>query len=162
MAILPRMSVYQGLGGTATVVAVVVAVIVTWVFSSYYFKKGRITKALGWTPLRITQVVAQPVTDVARGLALTWNSQEILRTPYIVKVRIKNVGSREVIAPRPGSDRSDYSKPLVVRFDRSKCYEATVSDQFNTVLDIPIALSFEPAERFEIPMPTLNEAYSGP
>jgi hypothetical protein len=151
------MSVYQSMGGTPTVVAVIVSIIVTWVISWYFFKRGKVTKALGWTPLRITQIVTRPVTDVAK-LALIWNKQESLRTPYIVKIRIKNIGSREVIAPRQGSEKSDYIQPLVVEFDRSKCYEATISEAFKTVLKTPMAIEFEPTRQFEVPMPTLNMA----
>lgn len=150
------MSVYQSLGGTSTVVAIIVTIIVTWVFSWYFFSKSRITKALGWTPLKITRIVTQPVADVAKGLALTWNTKP-LDTPYIVKIRIKNIGSREIVAPRPGSDRSDYIEPLVIEFGRSKCYEATISDTFNTALNTPQAITFEPpAGRLSVPMPTLN------
>src|ERR1022692_4030355 len=140
---LQRMSVYQSMGGTPTVVAVIVTIIVTWVFSWYFFRKSKITKALGWTPLRITRIVTRPVTDVAKGLALTWNTKP-LDTPYVVKMRIKNIGSREVIAPRPGSGRSDYIEPLVIEFGRSKWYEATISGAFNAALNTPQAIMFEP------------------
>jgi hypothetical protein len=152
------MSVYQSLGGNSTVVAIIVTIIVTWVFSWYFFRKSRITKALGWTPLRITQIVTRPVADVAKGLALTWNTKP-LDTPYIVKIRIKNIGSREIIAPRSGSDRSDYIEQLVIEFGGSKCYEATISDTFNTALSTPQAIIFEPpAVQLRVPMPTLNMA----
>src|SRR5579875_1117508 len=152
------MSVYQSMGGTPTIVAIVVTVTVTWVFSWYFFTKGRTTKALGWTPLRITRIVTRPVSDVAKGLALTWNTKR-LDTPYIVKLRIKNVGSREIIAPRPDSVRSDYIEPLIIEFDKSKCYEVAISDTFNTALKTPRAIMFEPpAARITGPMPTLNMA----
>ena len=152
------MSVYQGMGGTPTVVAIIVTIAVTWVFSWYFFRKSKITKALGWTPLRITRIVTRPVADVAKGLALTWNTKP-LDTPYIVKIRIKNIGSREIIAPRSGSDRSDYIEPLVIEFSRSKCYEATISGAFNAALNTPQAIVFEPpALRLTVPMPTLNMA----
>jgi len=155
---LQRMSVYRDAGGTPTVVAIIVTIIVTWVFSWYFFRKGKVTKALGWTPLKITRIVTRPVADVAKGLALTWNSKP-LDTPYIVKIRIKNIGSREIVAPRPGSDRSDYIEPLVIEFRRSKCYEATISDAFNAVLNTPQLIMFEPpAARLTVPMPTLNMA----
>ena len=151
------MSAYQDLGGTPAVVSIIVGAIITWVVSKYYANKARNAKALGWTPLGISRIVTRPVVDVAKGLALTWNSVP-LRTPYTVSIRISNLGSREVIGGLTSPGRSDYIQPLVVNFGNSICYEATISDSHRVPLSGPVPIISSPSAKFEIPMPTLNMA----
>lgn len=152
---LQSMSFYGSIGGTPAIVSIVVGALIAWTVTKYYANKARLTKALGWTPRGISRIVTRPVTDVAKGLALTWNG-EPLRTPYTVRIRISNAGTREVVGNFTNPERSDFIEPLVVRFNDSTCYEATVTDTHNVSLKTPQPIISAPVNEFEVPMPTLN------
>ena len=141
---------YTTVGGTPAVVTTIAAIVITIYVSRYYANKAKIVKALGWTPLAINRIVTRPVTDLSQGLALTWRG-EPLRTPYTTRIRILNSGTREVVG-----GRSDYLEPLVITFSNSICYEAIITKAHETPLKTPISIISSPANRFEIPMPTLN------
>jgi hypothetical protein len=141
---------YTTIGGTPAVITTVAAVIITIYVSRYYANKGKIVKALVWTPLAINRIVTRPVTDLSEGLALTWKG-EPLRTPYTMRIRILNAGTREVVG-----DKADYLEPLVIRFSNSICYEAIITRAHGTPVETPISIISSPASQFEVPMPTLN------
>lgn len=141
---------YTTIGGTPAIATTVAAVIITIYVSRYYANKGKIVKALGWTPLAINRIVTRPVTDLSEGLALTWKGNP-LRTPYTTRIRIINTGTREVIG-----DRIDYLEPLVIKFVNSVCYEAVITRAHGTPVKTPIPIISSPASEFEVPMPTLN------
>jgi hypothetical protein len=141
---------YTTIGGTPAVITTVAAVIITIYVSRYYANKGKIVKALGWTPLAINRIVTRPVTDLSEGLALTWKG-EPLRTPYTTRIRILNAGTREVVG-----NKADYLEPLVIRFSNSICYEAIITRAHGTPVETPISIISSPANQFEVPMPTLN------
>jgi hypothetical protein len=169
---LPVMSLADGswyattVGGTPGVVAILVTLFVAW----YYWKKGKETKALGWTPKGITRIVTRPVSDVSRGLQLTWTGTEDdgpvnLKTPYLVKVRISNAGSKEIAAD--DGDRKSYHKPLSVKFKESSCYEAIITEASGEVIfadpndsevvrALPMSIISSPQSEFSIQMPALN------
>src|SRR5207302_904127 len=151
------MSIYRNIGGTPAVVSIIVGAVVAWVVTRYYANKARNIKALGWTPLGISRIVTRPVTDVAQGLALSWNGNP-LHTPYTVMIRISNSGTQEVVGELTSPDRSEYNKPLVIDFGDSKCYEATITKAHNTSIETPFPIISEPADSFKVPMPTLNIA----
>lgn len=140
---------YDAIGGTPAVVSIVVGIIITILVSRYYFLKSKITRALGWVPLGINRIVTRPVDNLSKGLSLTFGG-ELLRTPYIVRLRIANIGSREIVA------ESDYQRPLSLKFERSKCYEAIITRSSGTTLSHPLAVISQPATAFDLPMPTLN------
>jgi hypothetical protein len=129
------MSFYHDIGGTPAVVSIVVGAIIAIAVTRFYANKSKITKALGWTPAGITKIVTRPVTDVAQGLALTWDGVP-LSLPYTVKLRVANVGTREVVGSVPNPDRSDYIEPLKVAFDASTCYEAVVTAVEQAHIDV--------------------------
>jgi hypothetical protein len=149
MVSLAADSLYQMIGGTPAVVAALVGLVITIVVSRYYANKGKITKALGWTPLGVTPIVTRPVHNLSRGLALTWNG-EPLQTPFAVSIRITNVGSREIIGPR-----KDYLEAFSVEFDGT-CYEAITKASSKTRFTGATSILPAPAASFEVPMPTLN------
>src|SRR5438132_1845357 len=84
--------------------SIIVGAVVAWVVTRYYANKARNIKALGWTPLGISRIVTRPVTDVAQGLALSWNGNP-LHTPYTVMIRISNSGTQEVVGELTSPDR---------------------------------------------------------
>ncbi len=137
------------------VVSIIVGAIVAWIVTKYYANKAKNVKALGWTPLGISRIVTRPVTDVAKGLALTWNG-ELLRTPYTVTIRISNTGTREVVGGLTSQNRSDYIEPLAVDFEDSTCYQATITNSHNVSLNTPLPIISAPTNKLEVPMPTLN------
>jgi hypothetical protein len=154
-------------GGTPGIVALAVTLFV----GRYYWKKGKETKALGWTPLGISRIVTRPVTDVSKGLQLTWagkgNNPVELETPYIVKVRITNVGSKEIAADE--GDRKTYQKSLSIGFKQSQCYEAIITEKSNEVIlvdsddpevihELPFPIIDSPQQHFEVMMPALNRS----
>lgn len=99
----------------------------------------------------ISRIVTRPVNDVSKGLSLTFDGEQ-LRTPYIVSLRIANIGSREIVSS------VDYQEPLVIKFDDdAKCYEAVITRTSGTTLKQPTPVISQPAASFEIVMPTLNE-----
>jgi hypothetical protein len=134
-------------------------------------EKGKETKALGWTPLGISRIVTRPVTDVSKGLQLTWtdkdNNSVKLETPYIVKVRISNIGSKEIDADE--GDRKTYLESLSIGFKRSRCYEAVITGTSDEVIlaniddpqivhEPPVAVIDSPQQSFLVMMTALNRS----
>jgi len=146
-------SFYTSIGGTPAIISLVCGGIIAVVVTRYYANKGKNTKALGWIPLGITRIVRRPVTTVSEGLALTWKG-EPLRTPYTTRLRISNIGTREIVGS--SQPNSDYQKPLVVKFTNSTCYEAIITETSRTILEVPLSVLDSPRDQFEVPMPTLN------
>jgi hypothetical protein len=150
------MSFYHSIGGTSALVGLVAGALITYLISRFYANRIKIAKVLGWTPLSLTRIVRQRVTDVAKGLALTWNGNP-LETPYTVRLRISNIGAKEIIGKHDDSGSSDYSTPLSVNFGKSVCYECTISNGFEVPIEIPSQVELgEPASTFKVDMPTLN------
>jgi hypothetical protein len=148
-------SLYATIGGTPAIVSIVTAIIIAVAVTRYYAIKGKITKALGWTPQGIARIVGQPVAKVSEGLALTWKGEKLLLTPYTVRLRISNIGSREVIGDL-SHNNSDYEEPLVIKFNRSTCYEAIITRTSKTTLKTPVSILETPTAEFIVSMPTLN------
>ena len=141
---------YATIGGTPAIVTTVAAIIITVYVSRYYANKGKIVKALGWTPLSINLIVTRPVTDLSEGLALTWKGKA-LRTPYIVRLRILNARTREIVGAE-----TDYLEPLFISFSSSTCYEAIITQAHGTPVKLPTSIISNPSHRFQVSMPTLN------
>ena len=167
MFIASSSSLYSTVGGTPTIFAALVAVVI----ARYYWKKGKETKQLGWAPIGITRIVTRPVGDLSEGLALTWRSNDpdagdiVLKTPYSIKLRIFNDGTRGI--PRDCGNHETYDKPLSVNFKSSTCYEATITtaseevvflDSSGSPAELPIRVISDPRRCFHIQMPALNRA----